>query len=107
MDIRRLGATGYSHGRPVVFNEVAGKWLYMDTLEPSDENPRACPWCGGLPLEGDEDACLGHIPGVTSACCGHGVERACLMFDDGTFMQGEVERVRAYGEFLKREATSE
>lgn len=38
------------------------------------DHRRPCRRCGKAPLAGGEDACLGHIPGVTGACCGHGVD---------------------------------
>lgn len=63
---------------------------------------RADPWdtdgycihCG-IPEELDDrghrgpDPCLGHLPGVTAACCGHGSRRdSYIRFRDGTIIRG-------------------
>ncbi len=40
--------------------------------------PRECLRCGRMPTKDGYDACLGQLPGVTSACCGHGVEQGLL-----------------------------
>lgn len=48
------------------------EWIYADTRESADGHPRPCPQCGKLPTPEGYDACLGHIPGAASACCGHG-----------------------------------
>jgi hypothetical protein len=44
-------------------------------------------WCGhcGADLErGEPDPCLGRLPGVVSACCGHGERRrAYVLFANG------------------------
>ena len=49
------------------------RWIYSDTRK-SDDGQRACRRCGRKPTAEGYDACLGHVDGVTSACCGHGVE---------------------------------
>ena len=46
---------------------------YCDTGE-STSIERPCPRCGEMPTEEGHDACLGTLPGVVNACCGHGVE---------------------------------
>lgn len=50
------------------------KWFWADSLKPVKEGiERPCARCGRLPTKDGHDACLGAIPGVTNACCGHGV----------------------------------
>ena len=66
-----MSARSYSRGWPVEF--VDGQWRYVDTLRPLDPM-RPCRKCGRAPLASGEDACLGHVDGATSACCGHGAE---------------------------------
>ena len=53
-----------------------GVWVYSDTGQRVAENPeRPCGHCG-LPNRPDgHDACLGELPGVMNACCGHGDQR--------------------------------
>lgn len=73
-----LGLTGanmsvnaYKRGWPLVYRD--GRWVYEDTGEPIDEE-RPCRRCNKMPTEDSHDACLGTIPGLVSACCGHGVQ---------------------------------
>lgn len=62
----------YSRGHKIYYD---GKvWRYIDNNE-IDTGNRACKRCGRAPLKNGYDACLGHIKGVISACCGHGVEK--------------------------------
>ena len=61
----------YSRGHEIYYD---GKdWRYVDTGEIVNNN-RPCKRCGRTPTEEGHDACLGHIEGAKSACCGHGVE---------------------------------
>ena len=48
-------------------------WRYVFTNAPVTER-RPCRRCGHWPTVEGHDACLGYIPGVNTACCGHGVE---------------------------------
>ena len=59
-----------SRGWPVI--STGGQWVYEDTGEPVF-GERACKRCGEKPTPEGHDACLGTLPGVVSACCGHGV----------------------------------
>lgn len=66
-------ATGYCRGHLCRYDDEG--WRYVDTGVLIDDDPdRLCPRCGRPPTPEGYDACLGHIPGVTSACCGHGNE---------------------------------
>ena len=78
-----MTARAHMRGHPVQWDDAAQAWRYDDgTLAPShggDERPcRAC----GVTAEGADspDPCLGWLPGVTSACCGHGVEPAQITY---------------------------
>jgi hypothetical protein len=61
-------ARSYERGHEIIYKDG---WVYADTGEPIKARP--CIRCKRMPVDG-HDACLGHIPGVSSACCGHGVE---------------------------------
>jgi hypothetical protein len=37
------------------------------------DNPRVCPKCKMMKDKDGYDHCLGYLPGVAHACCGHGV----------------------------------
>ena len=45
--------------------------------------PKSCPKCDLFPLENGCDPCLGMLPGVIGACCGHGVHQGYLWFENG------------------------
>ncbi len=66
-------------------------WTYADTGEPTLSDPfRECGHCNLPNREDDHDACLGEIPGLMNACCGHGVDDdAYVQFSDGSVLQGD------------------
>jgi hypothetical protein len=51
-----------------------------------------CAYCGqkrdGSDKWGGPDPCLGHLPGVISACCGHGGERGPYLWTETTAYAG-------------------
>ena len=50
-----------------------GRWVYVDTQQRVSENPhRDCGQCGRPVTAEGHDGCLGTLPGVANACCGHG-----------------------------------
>jgi len=64
--------TAKSYQRGYETEYVDGKWIYSDEKIPiSIERP--CKKCGEMPTPEGYDTCLGYIPGITSACCGHGI----------------------------------
>ena len=65
--------TAYYRGYKLVYNMEALQWHYEDDKSIFD-NSRPCKKCGRMPTKDDHDACLGHLDGVVSACCGHGIE---------------------------------
>ena len=65
--------TQHAHNRGWPIQWDGKQWINSETRKPFD-NKRACRRCGRKPTPEGYDACLGHIDGVTSACCGHGVE---------------------------------
>ena len=74
-----MSAHAYSRGHPIQY--AAGCWRYSDTGEPIDGHERPCARCGKMPTPEGYDACLGHIDGATSACCGHGVEAPYIVME--------------------------
>lgn len=68
-------------------------WRYADDGPVVEGAERPCVRCGRPPV-GDvgADACLGVLPGVKAACCGHGVLSPYVLFEDGTRLHpGDVE----------------
>lgn len=68
-----MTAQSYSRGWPVEYD--GERWVYRDTREPcfGPGVNRPCARCGLPPTKEGYDACIGHIPGAATACCGHGV----------------------------------
>lgn len=67
-----------------------GKWLYADTMQPVSKNKtRSCGHCKLYNNRDDVDPCLGVLPGVSNACCGHGEpNKAYIQFKNGVTVRG-------------------
>lgn len=75
----------FRHGHPIIWKEK--KWVYEDNEIPIEEENRSCAYCEKQIEE--YDPCLGKLPGVASACCGHGQpKRSHIMFENGVLIQG-------------------
>ncbi len=64
-----------------------GEWYYCDTGEPTVDTwrDRPCGHCGMHFTDEGHDGCLGELPGVMNACCGHGETRcAYVQFPDNS-----------------------
>ncbi len=71
---------------------VGSKWFFDDTKQPTIETweGRPCGYCGRFNTVAGHDGCLGILPKVANACCGHGQEGdAYLQFNDGTIAFGK------------------
>jgi hypothetical protein len=49
---------------------------------------RACAACGRKRPPSGDDPCIENLPGVLYACCGHGVEKGYIYFENGTVVRG-------------------
>lgn len=49
---------------------------------------KPCIKCGKMPTSDGHDACLGTLPGVIAACCGHGVKEGYILFENGISLSG-------------------
>lgn len=67
-------------------------WRYADTGGLVSEDPdRTCGSCSRANRSDGHDACLGALPHVRNACCGHGLDcDAYVQFDDGQRIEGEA-----------------
>lgn len=68
--ITSQGIEKHENGNTIISYE---KFYYEDGEEYTGKNYRPCPKCGKIPTQDGHDACLGTLPGVKYACCGHGV----------------------------------
>jgi len=79
-------------GHPIIFDEPKDQWVYEDDGTPSGSSVRPCKRCGktfeGSNI-GEPDPCLGTLPGVDNACCGHGDRSAAyIRFTNGVAVEG-------------------
>ena len=49
------------------------EWRFVDTKELTVGSDRTCGHCNNPKTPDGYDACIGTLPGVINACCGHGV----------------------------------
>ncbi len=65
-------------------------WYYCDTGKPVKEQPdRPCGHCGLPNTPEGHDRCLGELPGVMNACCGHGERgESYVQFNNGVRLAG-------------------
>ena len=67
---------------------------YEDGSLYTEANAKPCVKCGKSWDKEGRDACLGKLPGVKAACCGHGTGEGYIMFDNGITIRGvfKIER---------------
>ncbi len=71
--------------------EIDGRWCFADTLEDTVDTweQRPCGFCDKPFTPEGHDACLGTLPDVLNACCGHGdPDAAYIQFDYWTCIHG-------------------
>lgn len=72
---------------------INNEWVYSDTKEPTRNSweERPCGYCNKPSTVEGHDACLGTLPGVINACCGHGeVDEAYVQYKNGTVIRGKT-----------------
>lgn len=88
-----MTAKCHLRGHPIEWDALRQIWIYCDTREPTIEawRERACGHCGEHSTPEGHDACLGTLPGVTNACCGHGhASEAYVQHSDGSVVRGQT-----------------
>ena len=75
----------------VRLERIAGKWYHAGREIPNPlEHTIPCEACGLPPVDGC-DGCIGRLPGVLFACCGHGKRQGYVMFSNGLVLRGRFE----------------
>ena len=79
----------YFRGHPVVCLAGEACERYADDLTPTVDEAggsveRPCVLCGLLAAPDGPDPCLGLLPDVRAACCGHGVDEPYVVVGHGT-----------------------
>ena len=87
---------GIVHSRGHELRLTGRHFVYADTGEKLDrDNVRPCKQCGKHPVNDGHDACLGALPGVSFACCGHGTADGYIEFTNGTVLRFRASSVEA------------
>jgi len=78
----------YWRGHRIIHRD--GEWEFADTGEPAYlDNGRPCGHCGLASTPDGHDGCLGTMPGVRNACCGHGrTDEAYIQYDNNVRLGG-------------------
>jgi hypothetical protein len=82
----------HDHFRGYPIEKKNGEFIFCDTGKPTIETwqDRPCGFCGKYNTPEGHDGCIGTIPGVTNACCGHGdVNDAYVQFETGKVINGQ------------------
>lgn len=90
-DMPELGAVSTFRGYPIRWDDEG--WRYVDTGELiyGTWESRPCGHCLRYPTPEGHDPCLGTLPGVRNACCGHGdAAQSYVQFDNGAELRGFV-----------------
>lgn len=98
--------TSYLRGHKIEF--INNEFIYSDNKESTinTHKDRPCGNCGQHETKEGHDACLGTLPGLMNACCGHGVEsEAYVQLLDGSCIRGE--HAIAIINILKEDLTNE
>lgn len=86
-----MATRSHLRGHPIIWDPERGAWLFEDSGEPTTEkwDERPCGHCGRHDTPEGHDGCLGTLPGVMNACCGHGnLREAYVQFPNGGEMRG-------------------
>jgi hypothetical protein len=102
-------AYSYFRGHPVVCLAGEDCERYADDLTPTVDEAgisveRPCVQCGLLTAPDGPDPCLGLLPDVRAACCGHGVDEPYVLVGYGTVRgQQALDYFAHYGVGPRRE----
>jgi len=68
-------------------------WVFCKSRKPVEENV-ACGNCGAHSTPDGYDSCIGELPGLMNACCGHGqTGEAYVQFWNGSIVAGASAKV--------------
>lgn len=72
-------------------HEIELVYVYKDNKQPVADNVnRSCGYCGQQNTIEGHDGCLGALPNVINACCGHGnTKEAYIQFDNKSVIRGQ------------------
>lgn len=86
----------YSQGYQIGYDTNHSIWIYSDTKE-NVTTARKCVKCECMPTKEGYDSCLGFLQGVSSACCGHGIEKPFAVLTSGEHLKfNNIEEMKDY-----------
>ena len=86
-----MSARSHHRGHRMYYDEKSEMWKYEDdnTLVSECWKKRPCGECGKNFTKNGHDPCIASLPGVTNACCGHGVlSESYICFNNGLVIRG-------------------
>jgi hypothetical protein len=86
-----MEASSHYNGNFIRWDKKTKKWYYYDGTEA--DKPKKCPKCHKLPDENEHDACLGNLPGVKNACCGHGGHEGYIQFENDVIIRFRLNKI--------------
>lgn len=80
---------GQVFGHEVYYDDETGQFYLGDGTVYNEKihQELICPKCNKKPTKEGHDPCLGELPGVKAACCGHGVDKGYIFFEDGVHIE--------------------
>lgn len=88
----------YYHGHRLFWDPYVEWWYFEETGETLDRDREEhenmiCKRCKRRPTSEGHDGCIGKLPGVRHACCGHGVvKEAYIEWKDGVVSRFDNEK---------------
>ena len=106
--------SNYLRGHKIKYSTTQDAWIYADTGDKVEDmwKHRPCNYCGLDNTPEGHDGCLGTLPHVKNACCGHGqIEDAYVQLEgegydsprgqDALDLIEILKRLRQKNEFMK------
>ncbi|KKK90130.1 hypothetical protein LCGC14_2726150 [marine sediment metagenome] len=87
-----MSAHALFRGHKVIWNDARNRFEYEDGI-PMDAEERPCTKCGKIAGPDGHDPCLGKLPGVKDACCGHGKRQGGIIFENGTGLDVTIHEI--------------
>lgn len=87
-----MTATGQHRGHGIYWCRETNVWRYVsDNIAVQHDRNRACGACQLPNTPEGHDGCIGTLPNVKNACCGHGsIREAYVQFNDNHRIEGQA-----------------
>ena len=87
-DFGSVGQPSYLSGKDLnngrfLHRDKKGRFINLKKLK--------CPMCNKQATADGHDPCIANLPGVSSACCGHGKTKGYIEFENGKIIRGNFE----------------